>query len=361
MDEYAYKPIYINGKKIIPFDLVNNAVNINFSQKEEITEFVSCWLNKEEYIEVKTSGSTGIPKKILLKKQAFIESALQTIHFFNLNEDEIALLCLPVNFIAGKMMLLRSWIAGLNLLSVKPSLNPLEHISQDTFIDFAAMTPMQVSALLENINGKEKINRIKNLIIGGAPVNKSLEQKLQSLQTCCYESYGMTETLSHVALKKLNGHNRTNSFKALKGISFEVDNRNCLIINAPKLCNDKIITNDVVDLIWTDEFIWKGRYDNVINSGGIKIFPEELEKKLENILNRNYFISSLPDEKSGEKVVLVIEGKKFDAATQKLFNNYLLNHFEKHFIPKEILFIENFVYTETNKINRTETLKLLQP
>lgn len=359
VNELKYKPICINGQKITPNDLLINNTAYSFAQKEDITCFIKNWLNTFDYIDVKTSGSTGTPKTIPLKKNAFVESALQTIKFFKLQEGDSVLLCLPVKFIAGKMMLMRAWIAGLNLISINPSLNPFTHISKQIILNFAAMTPMQVSSVLDGDDGKKKINRIKNLIIGGAPVNNNLEKKLQTLTTACYATYGMTETLSHVALKKLNGADKSNSYKALPGITFNIDNRNCLVINAPKLSDNLIVTNDVVELLWTNEFLWKGRYDNVINSGGIKIFPEELEKKLENILNRNYFFGSIPDEQIGERVILVIEGEKFDPATEKMFTDFLVTNFEKYQQPKKIFFTDNFVYTKTGKINRKKTINLL--
>jgi O-succinylbenzoic acid--CoA ligase len=228
----------------------------------------------------------------------------------------------------------------LDLKVVEPSSNPLKNI--DETIDFAAMVPLQL------VNSLNDLDQVKTLIVGGGRVNLKLVEKLQNVSTQVYETYGMTETLTHVAIKPLNGPDKSNIFSALDGIRFDLDSRECLVIHATALNPEPIITNDLVDLINENSFRWLGRYDNVINSGGVKIIPEVVEAKLASvILNRRFFITGVADESLGEKVVLVVEGKKIDISRDSL------DKFEE---PKEIYFIPKFVETESGKVNRGETL-----
>jgi o-succinylbenzoate---CoA ligase len=310
---------------------------------KSIGVFLLNWFDSSSYIEVRTSGTTGKPKLIRIDKQAMVESAIATGDFFNLQPGDKALLCLSTDYIAGKMMLVRAIILGLELDVVLTSSFPLQNVTKE--YDFVAMVPLQVE------NSLLQLNQIKKLIIGGATVNSSLKSRLKSFNTEIYETYGMTETITHIAAKDINN----DVFKTLPNVTLSIDDRNCLIINAPKISNEVIITNDIVDLISEREFKWLGRYDNVINSGGIKLFPEQIEEKLQNKITNRFFISAVNDELLGQKVILVIESLTAFTIDKDIFEE--LSKYEK---PKEIFFVDSFVETESNKINRIKTIQKLK-
>ena len=316
------------------------------SLSKELHHFLIEWFSDDDFVFVKTSGSTGNPKTIRLKKEFMINSALATGSYFQLPENTIALCCLPLNFIAGKMMLVRSLILGWDLDMVVPSSNPLQIVTKE--YDFSAMVPLQLS------NSISKIEQIKTLIVGGGVVSQGLEKALQSISTNCYATYGMTETITHVAIRKLNKFSQLESksfYKTLSEVTVSKDDRDCLVISAPKVSDETIITNDVVEIISENEFIWKGRFDNVINSGGIKLHPEEIEKKLSSMISARFFITSIPDDKFGEILILLIESEEFKIADD-VFSNLM-----KFEIPKEIFYLPKFIETKTGKVQRTETLK----
>ena len=191
--------------------------------KKTLYQFILEWISDNPSVKIKTSGSTGTPKWIDIPKEKMIKSALITGEFFNLQKGDKTLLCLSTDFIAGKMMVVRAFILGLNLIPVEPSGNPFKDIDDE--FDFAAMTPMQVYNIFKENTGIQKLNRIKNLIIGGGELNFNLKQKIRKLDNNTYHTYGMTETITHVALKKLSGPDTDNYFKALKGICFEKEKR----------------------------------------------------------------------------------------------------------------------------------------
>ncbi|AND65254.1 O-succinylbenzoic acid--CoA ligase [Flavobacterium covae] len=312
--------------------------NVGKEYEKIIGTFFLEWLNNDSDLKVQTSGTTGTAKQIALKKRAMIYSAKSTGAFFDLNAGSKALCCLPVKYIAGKMMLVRAMVLGWDLTIVEPSSSPLK----DSYLkyDFVAMVPLQVQQSLE------KLSNIKIVLIGGAKVNPNLAQKLIKNKVNAYESYSMTETITHIALKKIG----TESFKLLSGITISQDQRGCLIIDAPNINDEMIVTNDLIELVSETEFIWKGRVDHVINSGGIKLFPEQIEAKLIEKITQRFFIYGLPDERLGEKIILVIEGLKKDT-NPSIFSE--LTHYET---PKQVVFITKFEETETGKIKRKETV-----
>lgn len=309
--------------------------------------FLLDWLDKNDFIFINTSGSTGLPKEIKILKQALINSATATGHFFNLKPGNTALHCLPAHFIAGKMMLIRAIVLGLELDYISPSSNPLK--DRNRTYDFCAMVPFQLE------NSLNELHKIKTLIVGGATVSTVLQSKLKDITTKVFATYGMTETVTHIALKPLNHYNKDAKpyFKLLPDISIKTDERHCLIINAPNISEEQILTNDVVNLHSDTEFEFLGRADNVINSGGIKLFPELIEEKLSNNISQRFFIASEKDESLGEKLILIIEGDS-NILKKDVFKN--LNPYE---IPKQIYAINQFKETSTGKIQRNETLKLL--
>jgi len=270
--------------------------------ERDVYSFILEWFDSKDFIIAKTSGSTGVPKEITLSKQMMLNSAKLTGDFFNFEKGQSALLCLSANYIAGKMMIVRAFLWQLNLILTDPNGNPIESITSN--IDFAAMVPLQV---VNGVKSPDRFGFIKNLLIGGGAVDTKLEKQIHDLKTNCFSSYGMTETVSHVAIKSLNGPNRSKYFKGLGDVTFSLDERNCLKINAPQVLALPIVTNDVVDLVNDKQFTWLGRYDNVVNSGGIKLFPETIEAKLQNVISMPFFLAGVADEKLGQKLVLLVE------------------------------------------------------
>lgn len=306
--------------------------------EKPVGDFLLDWFDGKSYIEMHTSGSTGIPKTIRVDKQAMVNSALATGDFFELHAGNKALHCLPVKYVAGKMMLVRAMILGLDLEFVAPSSHPLRNV--DGNFDFAAMVPLQAQ------NSIADLHRIKKLIVGGAKINSALENQLIKLPTQVFETYGMTETISHIAAKSVG----EKAFTVLPNVTISYDDQNCLVIHAPRISDDVIETNDVVELVNENQFIFLGRIDNVINSGGIKLLPEQIEEKLAGKIEPRYFISSKEDKELGEKIILVIEGNSFTVDTS-IFD--ALDKYEK---PKEILFVPKFKETGNGKIIRKESL-----
>ena len=352
----AEKPFHKNFKlQGTSFKSVEELIDFSSQVSIEVQLFLKEWFNNNLFIEVKTSGSTGKPKLIQLQKKHMINSALATGTYFNLFENTTALLCMPVNFIAGKMMLVRALTLGWQLDVVDTTSTPLKNISKD--YDFSAMVPLQLNNSLSNIN------KIKKLIVGGGVISKELEFKIQHIDTQVFATYGMTETITHIAVKKLNcllnviaNETKQSHYQVLPNISISTDNRSCLVINAPKLSSKKIITNDLVELISSTEFNWLGRFDSIINSGGIKLIPEQIEEKLAIIIKKRFFVAGIPDELLGEKLILIIEGNEREEFLDQVKKLDTLSKFE---IPKAVYFIKHFVETPTNKIQRAETLKLL--
>lgn len=324
---------------------------LQFEEKlpEFIALFLKNWFSDSKFMKVQTSGSTGTPKILDVEKDKMLNSAKMTCDFLGLKEGNTALLCLPTEYISGKMILVRAIERRMKLLIQTPSLFPLENITKE--IDFCAMTPLQVQ------NSLDKIHCIKKLIIGGASISESLKQQLiqKNPRTKIYETYGMSETLSHIALKSISPK-REEYFRVLDGIKISQDQRGCLVINAP-LLNDKIlITNDLIKLKNKREFNFLGRIDNIINSGGIKISPENLEDWIKKFIPNELVFIGIPDINLGEKLVLVLEGKE----DLNLKSHILQLPFEKKYLkPKEIIFIEKIPRTPNNKIDRLGLKNLL--
>lgn len=343
-----HKAFKLQGKS---FHSVEELLDFSLSISAEIHFFLKQWFSESSFVEVKTSGSTGTPKVIQLQKSHMINSAKATGDFFNLVEGTTALLCMSSNFIAGKMMLVRALELGWELDSVIPVSNPLKDISKK--YDFSAMVPIQLH------NSLNELHKIKKIIVGGGVVSDKLLKEIQQVKTAIFATYGMTETVTHIAVKKLNCHSEINEesyYKTLPNISISKDLRGCLVIDAPKISEDTVVTNDLVQLISAFQFEWLGRYDTVINSGGVKLVPEQIEQKISKIIHQRFFVCGLSDTVLGEKLVLIIEGSKENRVLNDINNLKSLSKFEK---PKEIFFISKFIETETKKINRVKTIDIL--
>jgi O-succinylbenzoic acid--CoA ligase len=311
-----------------------------------IGKFILEWLDENDFITVKTSGSTGTPKEIKLQKKHVFNSANATVTYFDLRENTKALLCLSSEYIAGKMMLVRGMIAGWDLHTTSPEKNPLEN--SDENFNFTAMVPYQVFHSLKDLH------KVKKLIVGGGAVPLELEQQLQKVNTQVFATYGMTETISHIAVRPLNGSEKSAVFSALPKVNFSQTENGCLQIHAPEISEETVVTNDVVELLSPTSFKFLGRIDNVINTGGVKVHPEVIEEKISLHLKQPFFIASEKDNALGERVILIIESEK-----QLQLEDYsevfeMLSAYER---PKKIYSIPQFFYTETGKIKRAEILK----
>ena len=326
-------------------------------------DFGRAWINGANDFSVHTSGSTGIPKKITLHRGQMEASARLTERALGLQAGYTALLCLDASHIAGQMMLVRSFVTGMNIVAVEPSANPWDHIANGLPIDFTALVPYQMHTILNSPSAKEKLNELKTVIIGGAPADEKLKLSVGSLKCKVFATYGMTETISHIALQKLNGADRQDYFQVLPGISIQTDQQGCLTIAANYLGPGKIVTHDLIEILSPHQFKWLGRLDNVINTGGVKVIPEKIEREVEHIfqelgLQNRFFISGIEDPSLGSKVVLIVEGVQWDdALTQRIYKS-LAGRLSRYEIPKEIRRLYRFVETDTQKINRKATLEL---
>ena len=327
-----------------PFKSVKDLLTFTEVEFPEIYTFFTEWFSNKKYLTVYTSGSTGKPKPIKLLKEHMVNSALATARYFDLDDEEIsALLCMSPKFIAGKMMLVRAILSGWNIDVIAPTSHPL---TSRKMYDFVAMVPLQVFNSLENIH------KVKTVIVGGGAVSPDLQEKLKNVRSRVYSTYGMTETVTHIAVKKLSRlEGITNYYEVLPDITVEKDDRDCLVINAPNISKIQIVTNDIVKLIDDKHFCWQGRFDNIINSGGVKIIPERVEEKLANNLTQRFFISSIKDAALGNKVILIIEGNPICDIDFTGIDKY-----EK---PREIFYVDKFIETKSGKINRKETIAKL--
>ncbi|MGS0748471.1 AMP-binding protein [Halpernia sp. GG3] len=334
------------------FNLYRTVAKNDFEQ--QVLDFIKFWFSDEKYISVQTSGSTGIPKNIRVEKEKMRNSAKMTCDFLKLESGNSAVLCLPVEYISGKMVIVRAIERKLILNIENSSLKPFEDFSEK--VDFCAMTPLQVE------NTLDKISRIDKLIIGGAKVSTELKLKIQKkileeqAKTIVYETYGMSETLSHIALRQI-APNEDTYFTAFDEVKITVDERNCLQISAPMLNSEVLQTNDIVDLVNDKQFQFIGRTDFIINSGGLKISPEILEKLVKKEINSELIFVGIFDKILSEKLVLVIEGEKQDLISEKLD---LINFPTKNHRPKEFYFLKSFPRTETGKIMRLDIKKLIE-
>lgn len=331
-------------------------------------EFISEWNNEAQTIHVQTSGSTGAPKKMKVRKDRMIESAKMTCDFLGLQSGDTALLCMNLDYIGAKMMVVRSLVRQLRLIQVAPSGHPLATV--DVPITFAAMVPLQVYNSLQVPEEREKLRQIKHLIIGGGAIDDVLAAQLHDFPHAVWSTYGMTETLSHIALRRLNGLESSSWYTPLQGIKVTTNADDCLVIDAPKLCDTPIVTNDMAEIreISTSEgknalaFRIIGRRDNVINSGGVKIQMEELERLMRPFLTMPYMVTKRKSEKFGEIVVLMVEKEgddegatveeKSELPILQAIHRLLHRALPRYWEPRLYLSVDRIPMTETGKPNR---------
>ncbi len=313
--------------------------------EKEVFAFIIQWLDNSDSIVQYSSGTTGKSKIIRLPKLAMVRSAENTCRFFNLTRGQTAALCLPMEYIAGKMMVVRSIVCGLNLLITEPTGKP--DFRDVDFIDFCAMVPFQVTNTWQSTSA---FPPVRILIIGGAEISKELENLVRDIPAEVYATYGMAETCSHIALKRINGPHPDKSYKALPGIKLETDQRNCLVIKASYL-PAPVITNDQVRLGANGQFEWIGRFDNLINSGGIKVVPEEIEAALAEKTGFEFALIGLPDPAFGQRLVLVGE-KGREIMDDEIILAELARLIPAKIMPREIVRIGKFPRNQSFKIDR---------
>ena len=355
------KELIFNGQYHSSEELHLLAGNLILPEKtdweQELGKFLIQWLDDEEFIRVKTSGSTGVPKIIELGKKVMLTSASMTGSFLGLKENQTALLCLRAGYIAGIMMVVRAMALRMNLITTPPFGSPLDNLPDFQPVDFTAMVPAQVFNSLKTNESKRKLESIGTLIIGGAPISAEVEQLISNLKGKIFATFGMTETITHIALRRLNGPERSDVYTILPGISIAKDERGCLIAQVPYLEGNEVKTNDLVSIESPTTFRWLGRADNVINCGGIKLIPEEIERKIAALIKQRFIIAPIPDKKSGEIPVLIIESPApldehekdniLNTIKPKLFNSEM---------PRQVLRVNHFSETENGKIDRKGSL-----
>lgn len=320
--------------------------------RRELFTFLSEWFYLEnDRICVHTSGSTGTPKELWVEKARMMASACLTCSFLGLQPNDSALLCMPLKYIAGKMVVVRALVAGLNLWPIPPSGHPLRNLSQAPV--FAAMTPMQVYNSLQTPEEEERLRQIRHLIIGGGAIDAALADRLKDFPHAVWSTYGMTETLSHIALRRLNGPDASLWYTPFDDVSLRLSEANTLVIHAPRVCPDELVTNDIAELDSQHRFRIIGRKDNVINSGGVKIQIEEVEDALRPRLPQPFVITSAPHPKFGEQVVLLVEGtvsEDIEHCCQQVLPPY--------WHPKHLLSIPHLPLTETGKPDRAKAKQI---
>ncbi|MFC5624108.1 AMP-binding protein [Algoriphagus winogradskyi] len=323
-------------------------------------KFCNDWFSEKESFVQQTSGSTGIPKKIEITRAQMIASAKGTQAFFQTDQSTKLLCCLDPTYIAGKMMLVRAMVWDCQIELTEPKSNPLSEIV--TIPDFVAMVPLQVDACLREKSSLEKLRAVKNLLIGGAPVGFSLKDELVKNGIEAYQTYGMTETVSHIAVAKIEKGDLI--YRVLPGVEFGVDERNALWVKSASSNNELVKTNDLVELIHQNSFKWLGRADFVVNSGGVKLHPELLESKAESTIHNFYptasfFFFGMKDVRLGEKLCLAVESTNINKEVSQQLLKALKKVMNKYEIPKNTFVISSFSRTNTGKINRPKTIENL--
>jgi O-succinylbenzoic acid--CoA ligase len=311
---------------------------------QDIIRLKERWFSKDPNFLVQTSGSTGQPKTISLQKEHMGNSARATLKFLNIEEGSQALLCLPIDKIGGIMMFVRAAEANLDLTILEPSSKPFDLLEENVNFALSAMVPLQISQSLA------QLQRAGKLIAGGGPLSPRLIRQIIENKAQLWHSYGMTETISHIALRQISPV-LADAFKVLPGVTISLNEQSCLTISAPAIGVEKLETKDLAQLIGEDQFLWKGRLDNVVLSGGLKLYPEELEQKID--LSKNFILAGRDNPNLGQELLLIIESEQPLDEQHRIAALARLDRLER---PKKILYLKSFIYTSNGKIKRSETL-----
>ncbi|GAB4025486.1 AMP-binding protein [Spirosoma gilvum] len=340
----------------------------NTLYESETLAFCQAWQSGQQEFTLKTSGSTGIPKPIRLTRAQMQASAHLTGQTLGLQAGDPALVCLNIQYVAGTMMLVRGLELGLPMTIIEPTSNPLEQFdpTNNHFV-FTALVPLQLQTILDTSPEKLPIlNGMKAILIGGAATSPALEKALQRITSPVFATYGMTETVSHIALRRLNGPDSTDSFTALDGVTLGTDERDCLHITSAATNFERVQTNDVVELLDSQHFRLLGRADTIINTGGVKVQPESVEKIISHVLSDNGFLNRVivvgqTDEQLGQRVVAVVE--QADAIPSEPFSRAwevarasIRQQIGRYAVPKDVIIVPKFVETATGKIDRRATV-----
>jgi len=331
----------------------------------KVLDFVRQWLTGTQEFGLTTSGSTGTPQPITLRRRQLEASAARTGDFFGLGPGDRALVCLNCEYIGGMMMLVRGLERNMHLTIVEPQGNPLDLVPADAEFDFTALVPLQLRAVLA-AGQVGRLEAMKAILVGGATVDAKLATAIEALRAPVYHTYGMTETCSHVALRRLNGPEATTAYRVLSGIAAGQDERGCLTLRGDVTDDQLVITNDQVHLLDAHTFEWLGRADFVINSGGVKVPAEKVELVLDVALaeigeSRRCFVAGQPDERLGQAVTAFIEGPALAAAQEQLLLELLATRLGRYEQPKQLRYVTEFQTTATGKLDRPATLRQVSP
>ncbi len=354
--------ITINNHSYSFNEVKNSAYSIHDEYSTFVLNFCSEWLNGCNEFVFNTSGSTGVPKEVVAQRSQMRSSAQATIQALNLTSTENIYLCISAKMIGGAMMLVRALELGCNITIVSPTSNPFEQLNENHPYTLASFVPMQLYDAVTNFTLHNKLNRFSKILLGGAPASDNIITFLSTLKVKTWQTYGMTETLSHVALK-LIGVDKY--YTALPGVVFKQDERNCLCIESEITNNTWLITNDLINLISPTQFELIGRIDDVINSGGIKIFTYDVEQAIQRKLNeleippKPMFVCSKPDEKYGEVVVVIMLGKPLHETIQNKITEYCKEILGKYAAPKHYYAVSEFERLESGKVDKKKTLKTI--
>lgn len=368
--------ILCEGKRYLPQDLLlwqeelKAKLNIESADSDlasqlrfklDLVKFLQTWFDDSPELTVKTSGSTGTPKLMHVSKERMINSAMLTLEFLQLQRGASALLCMPLEYIAGKMVVVRALVGGLDLYTVAPCGHPLQRFTDKRF-SFAAMIPLQVFNSLQVATEAQSLKDIEQLIIGGGAIDEAMERQLHTFPHHVWSTYGMTETLSHIALRRLNGPKASSFYQPFSHVSLDLTKEGTLVIDAPLVSEQRLVTNDIVVFNDQGQFRIKGRKDNVINSGGIKLQIEEIEAKIKAMQpSWDFQISAQPHPKFGQMVVLLLtqESLPVDRTPQE-YIEAALSGLERYERPKRFMVVASLPRTGTNKPDRAQAKRLAQ-
>lgn len=353
----------LNGKYFSQEDIKKGKFTPGTSFENDVLTFAHQWLKGDSSFIFQTSGSTGKPKVLEITRKQILASIENTANALDLSSGDKALLCIPAANTGGKMMVARCLQLGMSLEAVEPDANPFKNFLNTP--DFVALVPLQLAQIIKNPNLHPLLNKVKKVIVGGAAVSPDLRKEIQQFQPAIYATYGMTETVSHIALQRLNGPNQSDLFEILSNITVSLTENGCLKIKGPVTNNKWVSTNDQVEIIQQRYIRWNGRMDNIINSGGVKIQPEIVEEQvaeaINNMTNQAFFVTGLPDPKLGEKVVLIFEGAQPPAGILSKLQKAIEENVHGFQKPREIVFLQKFNYTAAGKLDRKNTINQLNP
>lgn len=345
----------LNNQPLSLDDILQKGVTAATPFQAELFSFLRAWFSDAATFVFQTSGSTGEPAKVTFTRAQLVASAMRSVEAFGLRQGDTALVCLDPRYVAGRMMLVRAFVNNMKVIAVEPTSNPLGGVAEN--VDFMAVVPLQLQTMLE-AGLADRLNRVRTILIGGAPVSPALRRRIiEDLDENVYLTYGMTETLTHVAVERIAGE--SGSFVALPGVAIGLDERGCIVITSD--ITGRVVTNDLGKLVSEGEFRWLGRYDNIINSGGVKLIPEVIEAKVALVfahlnIHNNFFISGLPHDLLGTAMALFVEGT-IAAEGRNLLAEALRNDLERHEKPVAIYYLPAFVYTGNGKINRIQSIR----